>query len=223
MALDQFGDDWLDPDAPLLPSERRDRHGSDCSRVGDDALRTGLAVAVPHIGQPPVQQRIHRVDRRHQPRLRATTPTTLAEQHRGGGGGAAQRRLRVRHGIRGAERPDDPLGSAEVGSGHAGKQVVLVWWFSPPIRNEVSRLPLMLRDGRTWRRRKSGLASGGRTWHPLRFGANVAPQVHPDHCEMHTEERRRLHRAHDDRQQPVNQGRTLVAGPPGPGLGSTGG
>ncbi len=42
----QFGDDWSDPDAPLLPSERRDRHTGGCARVGDDALRAGLAGAV---------------------------------------------------------------------------------------------------------------------------------------------------------------------------------
>ena len=42
----QFGDDWSDPDAPLLPSERRDRHTGGCARVGDDALRAGLAAAV---------------------------------------------------------------------------------------------------------------------------------------------------------------------------------
>jgi integrase len=42
----QFGDDWQDPDAPLLPSERRDRHTGRCLRVGDDALRSGLAGAV---------------------------------------------------------------------------------------------------------------------------------------------------------------------------------
>lgn len=42
----QFGDDWNDPDAPLLPSERRDPHTRRCLRVGDDALRTGLAHAV---------------------------------------------------------------------------------------------------------------------------------------------------------------------------------
>jgi len=41
----QFGDDWSDPDAPLLPSERRDRHTGGCGRVGDDALRAGLAAA----------------------------------------------------------------------------------------------------------------------------------------------------------------------------------
>ena len=41
----QFGADWCDPDAPMLPSER---HGTDarrCHRVGVDALRQGLAVA----------------------------------------------------------------------------------------------------------------------------------------------------------------------------------
>jgi site-specific recombinase XerD len=42
----QFGDDWQDPDAPLLPSERRDRHTGRCRRAGDDALRQGLATAV---------------------------------------------------------------------------------------------------------------------------------------------------------------------------------
>lgn len=42
----QFGDDWADPDAPLLPSERRDRHSGYCGRAGDDALRSGLAGAV---------------------------------------------------------------------------------------------------------------------------------------------------------------------------------
>lgn len=42
----QFGDDWADPDAPLLPSERRDRLSGRCTRIGDDALRAGLAVAV---------------------------------------------------------------------------------------------------------------------------------------------------------------------------------
>jgi site-specific recombinase XerD len=42
----QFGDDYTDPDAPLLPSERRERNGAACLRVGDDALRTGLAGAV---------------------------------------------------------------------------------------------------------------------------------------------------------------------------------
>jgi len=42
----QFGDDWTDPDAPLLPSERRDEHTGFCRRVGDQALRDGLAFAV---------------------------------------------------------------------------------------------------------------------------------------------------------------------------------
>ena len=42
----QFGDDYLDPDAPLLPSERRDRQTGRCQRVGDQALRDGLAAAV---------------------------------------------------------------------------------------------------------------------------------------------------------------------------------
>ena len=42
----QFGDDWNDPDAPLLPSERRDRLTGRCTRIGDDALRSGLSGAV---------------------------------------------------------------------------------------------------------------------------------------------------------------------------------
>jgi len=42
----QFGDDWADPDAPLLPSERRDPSTGRCQRAGADALRTGLAGAV---------------------------------------------------------------------------------------------------------------------------------------------------------------------------------
>jgi integrase len=42
----QFGDDWDDPDASLLPSERRDPYTGRCTRAGDDALRTGLADAV---------------------------------------------------------------------------------------------------------------------------------------------------------------------------------
>jgi site-specific recombinase XerD len=42
----QFGDDWSDPDAPLLPSERRDPHTGRCTRAGPDALRSGLAEAV---------------------------------------------------------------------------------------------------------------------------------------------------------------------------------
>lgn len=42
----QFGDDWADPDAPLLPSERHDPHTGCCARVQDQALRDGLAAAV---------------------------------------------------------------------------------------------------------------------------------------------------------------------------------
>lgn len=42
----QFGDDWTNPDAPLLPSERRDRHTGQAGRAGDDTLRSGLADAV---------------------------------------------------------------------------------------------------------------------------------------------------------------------------------
>lgn len=42
----QFGDDWADPDAPLLPSERRDRQTGRCRRAGANALRTGLGDAV---------------------------------------------------------------------------------------------------------------------------------------------------------------------------------
>jgi site-specific recombinase XerD len=42
----QFGDDWADPDAPLLPSERRDRDFGGCLRVGGNAVRDGLATAV---------------------------------------------------------------------------------------------------------------------------------------------------------------------------------
>jgi site-specific recombinase XerD len=38
----QFGDDWDNPDAPLLPSERRDKMTDQCLRAGDDALRSGL-------------------------------------------------------------------------------------------------------------------------------------------------------------------------------------
>ena len=39
-----FDDDHTHPDAPLLPSERRNTDGT-CRRVGDDALRAGLAEA----------------------------------------------------------------------------------------------------------------------------------------------------------------------------------
>lgn len=42
----QFGDDWADPDAPMLPSERRDRHTGRCLRAGTGTLRAGLAEAV---------------------------------------------------------------------------------------------------------------------------------------------------------------------------------
>ena len=42
----QYGPDWSDPDAPLLPSERRNADTGRCMRVGGDALRTGLAGAV---------------------------------------------------------------------------------------------------------------------------------------------------------------------------------
>lgn len=42
----QFGDDWQSPHAPLLPSERRDPHTGFCRRIGANALREGLAVAV---------------------------------------------------------------------------------------------------------------------------------------------------------------------------------
>ena len=42
----QFGDDWEDPDAPLLPSERKDPLTGRCNRVQDDSLRTALAQAV---------------------------------------------------------------------------------------------------------------------------------------------------------------------------------
>lgn len=39
----RFGDDWADPDAPMLPSERRDPELDRCRRVGTNALRQGLA------------------------------------------------------------------------------------------------------------------------------------------------------------------------------------
>lgn len=42
----QFGDDYTDPDAPLMPSERRDPHTGFCGRAGDQTLRDGLAAAV---------------------------------------------------------------------------------------------------------------------------------------------------------------------------------
>lgn len=42
----QYGHDWADPDAPLLPSERFDRGLDRCGRVGDNALRRSLAIQV---------------------------------------------------------------------------------------------------------------------------------------------------------------------------------
>jgi site-specific recombinase XerD len=42
----QYGDDGADPEAPLLPSERRDPHSGQAGRVGANALRVGLADAV---------------------------------------------------------------------------------------------------------------------------------------------------------------------------------
>lgn len=42
----QFGDDYDDPNAPLLPSERRDPMTGYCTRIGAEALRTGLGQAV---------------------------------------------------------------------------------------------------------------------------------------------------------------------------------
>jgi site-specific recombinase XerD len=42
----QYGDDWADPLAPLLPSERRDSVTGRCERIGANALRDGLAGAV---------------------------------------------------------------------------------------------------------------------------------------------------------------------------------
>lgn len=41
----QFGDDWDDPDAPLLPSERRDPDSGRPMRAGVEALRAGLTGA----------------------------------------------------------------------------------------------------------------------------------------------------------------------------------
>jgi len=38
----QFGPDWSDPDAPMLPSERHDPDLDRCARVGDDACVRGL-------------------------------------------------------------------------------------------------------------------------------------------------------------------------------------
>jgi site-specific recombinase XerD len=42
----QYGVDYLDPDAPMLPSERHDHATQRCARAGADALRSGLANAV---------------------------------------------------------------------------------------------------------------------------------------------------------------------------------
>jgi site-specific recombinase XerD len=42
----QFGDDWEDLDAPMLPSERRDPDTGRCGRVGTNALRVGMADSV---------------------------------------------------------------------------------------------------------------------------------------------------------------------------------
>lgn len=42
----QFGNDWNRPDAPLLPSERRDPSSGRPGRAGADTLRSGLAEAV---------------------------------------------------------------------------------------------------------------------------------------------------------------------------------
>ena len=42
----QFGDDYATLDAPLLPSERCDPATGMCARIGDQALRDGLASAV---------------------------------------------------------------------------------------------------------------------------------------------------------------------------------
>lgn len=41
----QYGPDWSDPDAPMLPSERHDAELTRCRRVGGNALRDGLATA----------------------------------------------------------------------------------------------------------------------------------------------------------------------------------
>jgi integrase/recombinase XerC len=42
----QYGPDWADPDAPLLPSERFDRDLDRCGRAGANALRRGLTIQV---------------------------------------------------------------------------------------------------------------------------------------------------------------------------------
>ena len=41
----QFGGDWSNPDAPMLPSERHATDSKTCPRVGADALRHGLVAA----------------------------------------------------------------------------------------------------------------------------------------------------------------------------------
>jgi integrase/recombinase XerC len=41
----QFGDNWVDGDAPMLPSERHNTTGERCLRVGTGALRQGLQTA----------------------------------------------------------------------------------------------------------------------------------------------------------------------------------
>jgi integrase len=41
----QFGSDWSNPDAPMLPSERHDPDFERCGRVGANALRRGLSMA----------------------------------------------------------------------------------------------------------------------------------------------------------------------------------
>lgn len=40
----QFGNDWSNPDAPMLPSERNDPDFDRCPRVGHNALRRGLGL-----------------------------------------------------------------------------------------------------------------------------------------------------------------------------------
>lgn len=42
----QYGEDWADPDAPLLPSERFDHELGRCGRVGGNALRRSLGLQV---------------------------------------------------------------------------------------------------------------------------------------------------------------------------------
>lgn len=42
----QYGDDYDDPNAPLFPSERHDPMTGHCTRIGAEALRTGLGDAV---------------------------------------------------------------------------------------------------------------------------------------------------------------------------------